>query len=186
MFTHENCRLRMMAEGDLAQVLAWRNSERVRKMMYTEHLILDDEHRTWFARARERDDSRHLVFEFSGRPLGVVNITRIDLSNRRCHWGFYLGEVDRPKGCGTAMGALALELMFDELRLHKVIGEAFAFNADSIKYHLRLGFVEEGRLREQILKNGRYEDIVTLAHFADQWQVIKPSLMAIFAQGASV
>ena len=182
MFTLENCRLRLMNSADLPVVLSWRNSDRIRRMMYTDHRISLEEHRAWFARAEYTSSSRHLIFEYESRPVGVVNVTAIDELNRRCHWGFYLGETDLPKGCGTAMGVLALDYMFNELGMNKVVGEVLTHNEQSLKYHVRLGFVEEGRLSQHVLRAGQFEDVIQLAHFADRWRQTKEAMMSIFAQ----
>lgn len=74
------------------------------------------------------------------------------------------------------MGFLALEYLFETLNLRKVTGEAFAFNSDSLKFHKRLGFVEEGRLVGHVLKAGRYEDVLIMAIFRDGWLRVKPEL----------
>jgi UDP-4-amino-4,6-dideoxy-N-acetyl-beta-L-altrosamine N-acetyltransferase len=175
---HDDCRLRKMTEADLSLVLTWRNSDRVRPMMYSDHVISSEEHRAWFARVSDRDDCHHRVFEYDGRPVGVVNVSQIELLHGRCHWGFYLGEENLPKGCGITMGVLALDFIFSDLRLHKVVGEVLASNSASLKYHHRLGFVDEGRLFDHVKKNGRYEDVLTLAHFADQWRLVRPRVSA--------
>ena len=186
MFTRDNCRLRPMADSDLDTVLLWRNSDRIQSMMYTDHEISSDEHRAWFTRVSHNRNSRHLIFEYDGRPAGVVNVTDIDERNRRCHWGFYLGETGLPKGCGAAMGALALEFMFEQLGLNKVVGEVLAHNEQSMHYHSRLGFVEEGRLSRHVFRHGSFEDVIIFAHFADRWRRLRPQLTAVFAQEAVV
>ena len=171
-----------MTENDLPIVLAWRNCDRIRQMMYTNHFISLEEHLNWFAKASIRDNEKHLIFEYYDRPSGVVNVTDINRSHRRCNWGFYIGDEKAPRGSATVMGTLALEFMFESVAINKIVGEVFAFNEASLKYHLRLGFVEEGRLSQHIARNGKFEDIITLAHFADQWRATKQALMAIFSQ----
>jgi UDP-4-amino-4,6-dideoxy-N-acetyl-beta-L-altrosamine N-acetyltransferase len=182
----ENCRLRKMTDADLPLVLTWRNSDRIRNMMYSDHVISPEEHRAWFVRETNRDDCHHLVFECDGRPVGVVNVTQVEPRHRRCHWGFYLGEEHLPKGCGTAMGVLALDFIFDNLQLNKVVGEVLASNTASLKYHHRLGFVDEGRLVAHVNKGGRFEDVVTLAHFADQWRLVRPQIVVVSRVGEPV
>ncbi len=177
MLRYDACRLRPMEERDLPLVLEWRNSERIRRNMYTDHQITEDEHRAWFRKAQEQRKSIHLVFEIEDQPVGVVNITDFDMHNAACHWGFYIGSEDAPKGSGTAMGLLALEYIFEHLKIRKLIGEAFEFNDASIRFHERLGFVEEGRFIQHELKYGRYENVITLAHFNNRWHCIKESLM---------
>lgn len=180
------CKLRPMTEADLGQVLEWRNSEHIRRAMYTDHVIAWDEHREWFKRVSTTKTSQHYVFEFAGRPLGVVNVTQLDRTNNKCVWGFYIGVADAPRGSGSAMGWLALEHIVEKLGFHKVVGEALADNEESIKYHRRLGFEEEGRLKEHVLKNGRYIDVVTFGLLDHKWRAARDALAARFFEGAQV
>lgn len=166
--------LRPMTETDLELVLTWRNSQRIRDISYSDHIISTAEHRAWFAHAEKEQKSLHFIFEYCRRPIGVVNVTAIDHDNKTCYWGFYLGETDLPKGCGSAMGFLALENIYETLGMDKVTGEAFAFNNESIAFHKRLGFVEERRRGG--VKNGRNEDIVVMRLSRADWLRIKPEL----------
>jgi len=176
--------LRPVQESDLDRILAWRNSERVRSFMYTDHIITAAEHRAWFERLRGAEFPAALVFEYRGMPAGLKSFTRIDRGNNLCYWGFYLGESELPKGCGSAMGFLALEYAFERLALRKLCAEAFAFNEGSLKYHTRLGFSQEGRFVRHVLKNGRYEDVISFALFRDDWIASKQALAAaIFQEG---
>ena len=168
--------LRAVEEEDLELLLTWRNSERIRANMYTSHEIARAEHRAWFERLARDQEAYAFVFEADGRPLGVVNLNHLDRRNSRCHWGFYLGADDAPRGSGTRMAYLALAHVFEELKLHKVIGEAFAFNAASIAYHEKLGFSREGYFVDQVLKDGHFLDIVSFALLSRDWPRVKAEL----------
>lgn len=176
MLRREECRLRPLDESDLDTVLRWRNSDRIRANMYSDHLITPDEHRNWYENVRQEKGIICRIFEWMGRPLGVVNITQIDKHSKKCHWGFYIGESDAPKGSGSAMGYLALEYIFDDLEFFKLCAEVFSFNVSSIQYHKKLGFVEEGRFVKHVLKNGKYEDIIRMAAFNSDWKIRKKEL----------
>ncbi|MBI3899053.1 MAG: UDP-4-amino-4,6-dideoxy-N-acetyl-beta-L-altrosamine N-acetyltransferase [Gammaproteobacteria bacterium] len=170
-------KLRPLAEHDLELVLAWRNSERVRANMYTDHVISLDEHRRWFERLRDHPTpEKYLIFESAERPLGFVSFTRFNVASDLCYWAFYLGETEVPRGTGAIMEFMAIEYALRELKLRKLCCEVFVFNAPVIKLHHRFGFIEEGRLKEHMLKAGKYEDIVSLALFERDWENIRPSL----------
>ncbi|MGE5701489.1 MAG: UDP-4-amino-4,6-dideoxy-N-acetyl-beta-L-altrosamine N-acetyltransferase [Clostridia bacterium] len=187
MAIREDYLLREMEESDLELVLHWRNSERIRASMYTDKIISWEDHCAWFSRMRENNGIDYRIFEYLGRPIGLVNFTGIDRENRKCHWGFYLGETDVPRGIGTVMGYLGLEYAFESLLLRKICGEAFSFNQASINYHKRLGFREEGLFVKHILKSGNYEDVVSFALFQDEWIKIKGDLeKMVFREGSSV
>lgn len=168
--------LRAVEETDLGLLLAWRNSERIRACMYTSHEITPAEHRRWFQRLGRDREAFAFLFEIDHRPLGVVNLNQLDWRNGRCHWGFYLGETDAPPGSGTRMAYLALLHVFEVLKLHKVIGEAFSFNDASIAYHEKLGFSREGRFVEHVLKDGNYLDVISFALLSRDWPRVKSAL----------
>jgi len=171
-------RLRPLAAADRDRLLAWRNSERVRRNMYTDHIIGAEEHRRWFERALEGGAAAHFLFELGDRPLGVVSFTEISQVHERCSWAFYLGEQDAPRGAGAAMEFLALSHAFDTRGIRKLCCEVFAFNASVIGLHEKFGFVREGRLVQHCLKDGRLEDVVCLARFRDGWEKDKPAYFA--------
>lgn len=172
----EDFSLRPIEESDLLKVLEWRNSEWIRANMYTDHIISIDEHSAWLERINKDETPTFMIFEFQWKPIGVVNVTQIDNRNNKCHWGFYMGEIGVPRGCGAIMGFMGLEYFFEKLNIRKICSEVFAFNKASIKYHKKLGFREEGYFLKHILKNGDYEDIVVFALLKDEWLKSKSEL----------
>lgn len=179
MASREDFTLRPMSGNDLPLVLQWRNSERVRANMYTDNLISIKEHQDWFTNAKGDPKSKYFVFEHKGTPVGVVNIVQIDDRNGKCYWGFYLGDPDAPKTSGPAMEFLALEYMFNTLEMRKVYCEVFVFNEPVIKLHKKFGFVEEGKFVGHVLKNNKYEDVLSLAIFKDVWNLLRQRLEKI-------
>lgn len=159
--------VRPMQIGDLEQVLSWRNHPEVRRYMYTRHEILLEEHAQWFERV-SKDPERHLlVFEIDGNPHGFINIHQI-ASGGIADWGFYAAP-DTAKGTGRALGQAALRYAFEVAGLHKLCGEALAFNERSICFHLKLGFQREGVLRQQHFDGQRYHDVVCFGLLASDW-----------------
>lgn len=160
--------LRPMIESDLEQVLRWRNHIEVRRYMYTAHKIQLKEHRKWFFDASNNIAKELLIYEQEGKAQGFVNITRT-----RCaevaDWGFYMAP-NAPKGTGRELGKQALNYAFTQLGLHKVCGQALGFNERSIAFHKRLGFVEEGRLRDQHFDGNQFHDVVCFGLLNREWQ----------------
>lgn len=179
----EACLLRAMTESDLELVLIWRNQERIRLAMYTDHEISRDEHFAWFKRVTIEQKTQHFIFEYESVPVGVINIVDVNKAANRCAWGFYVGVENVPEGTGSAMGFVALEHLFDVVGFRKVIAEVLADNEASLRYHRRLGFVEEGRLVAHVLKGDRYVDVVSFAIFDRDWSRIKDRLAARFFGG---
>ncbi|MEI6207384.1 MAG: UDP-4-amino-4,6-dideoxy-N-acetyl-beta-L-altrosamine N-acetyltransferase [Desulfuromonadales bacterium] len=178
MLKPEECSLRPIELDDLEKILQWRNSERIRANMYTEHVISLEEHMAWFERLKLQTTSVYLVFEVRNLPVGLVYYTDIDKNNSKSHWGFYLGEEKLPHGSGTVMGMLGLDYAFTQLNIRKLCGEAFAFNDASIRFHKKLGFAEEGTFTKHVLRRGVYEDIVSFALFSEDWLIHREKLLS--------
>jgi UDP-4-amino-4,6-dideoxy-N-acetyl-beta-L-altrosamine N-acetyltransferase len=167
--------LRVLTIGDLEMVLSWRNSDRVRLNMFSTHIITAEEHRNWYLNL-DYNTCRYLIFEYLQRPVGLVYFTEIDRKNNRCNWGFYLGETDVPQGTGLLMGYHSMEYVFSVLNIRKLCSQVLSSNKASVKYHHKLGFNEEGRLLKHVVHNDAYEDVICLALFNDEWEVVRNGL----------
>ncbi|WP_434547882.1 UDP-4-amino-4,6-dideoxy-N-acetyl-beta-L-altrosamine N-acetyltransferase [Salinisphaera dokdonensis] len=163
-----------MTPGDLERVLEWRNHPDVRRYMYTRHEIGLREHRAWFARSTQDPSKRLMVFDVGDMPTGFVSLASCS-QGRIADWGFYLSP-DAPRGSGRELGQAALDCAFLEMELHKVCGQALAFNEKSIRFHKRLGFVQEGLLRDQHFDGCGFHSVVCFGMLRQEWQ---PELGAI-------
>lgn len=169
MLKQSDYQLRKMLEKDLKQVLAWRNSDRIRACMYTDKIISWDEHYDWYQKTLDNQYTINMICEFQGQPIGVSNITQIDRHNSKCLWGFYIGNINAPKGSGYAMGLQFLDFIFNNLSLRKVCSEVLGFNHKSIDFHHNLGFQQEGILKEHVLKQNIYVDVVIFGLLSKEW-----------------
>lgn len=181
-----DCALRPLTLADGERVLAWRNQDRVRANMYTDHVIAPAEHARWLERALVDERAAYRIFEHQGRPVGFVSFTDIRREHGRGTWAFYLGEADAPRGSGAAMEYLALDEAFGPLALEKLCCEVFVFNAAVIRLHHRFGFVEEGRFIRHYRKDGEMKDIVALARFAEGWSDDRQCLATVVFEDAVI
>lgn len=157
-----------MVQADLARVLVWRNHPLVRRHMYTQHEIAQDEHQHWFDRALQDSGKHLLIFELNKQPLGFVNFSELAIGGI-ADWGFYAAP-DAPKGSGRRLGHAALDHAFTEIKLHKVCGQALACNKRSIHLHQALGFQQEGTLRDQHFDGERYQHVICFGLLGHEWQ----------------
>jgi UDP-4-amino-4,6-dideoxy-N-acetyl-beta-L-altrosamine N-acetyltransferase len=166
------CRIRPLEPGDLDQVRNWRNQLEIRRVMLTHHEITTQEHRRWFAASSVDPSKRLLIVEEGATPIGFVSFSGVQHGGV-ADWGFYTAPAV-PKGSGRKLGKAALDLAFGELQLHKVCGQALAFNTASIRLHRALGFRLEGTLREQHRVDGRHHNLVCFGLLRDEWCACNP------------
>jgi len=171
------CRLRPMQTGDRDRIHRWRNEDRIRSVMFNTHPITPSEHARWFQSALEDSKSCYLVFEFQGRPVGVVNFPKMDDVTRSCRWGFYMGETDVPKGTSDAMGYLGLEHAFDTLSMQLIIGETLLHNQRAIRFHQRLGFEQTKATVSRLGERDVKQDVVEFRLTHTQWKQQQPHLL---------
>lgn len=78
----------------------------------------------------------------------------------RAYWG---------RGYGREALALLVDYGFRMQNLRKLWLEVHGGNERAIRAYRAVGFVEEGRQREQVWSGGRYEDTVLMGLFRSDW-----------------
>ncbi|MBS4022829.1 MAG: UDP-4-amino-4,6-dideoxy-N-acetyl-beta-L-altrosamine N-acetyltransferase [Dethiobacter sp.] len=155
-------------------ILEWRNSDHIRKYMIDENIITEEEHNKWFESKKTEKLAKLLLFK--EKPIGFVNFSDFDYKHNICYWGFYIGEKNAPKGSGLIMGLLALNYIFEECYLNKLYSKVLSFNDKSINYHKKIGFVEESMLKNHLIKNNNYVDIIEYTLSKENWEKRKKEL----------
>src|SRR5262245_33063860 len=115
-------RLRLVRESDLERVMHWRMLPEVTKYMYTDPQLTIEQQRAWFHRISASERDRVWIVELveGQQPIGVLSLSEIDWTHRRCAWAYYIGET-AARGIGLAK---SLELnvyayVFETLGLNK-------------------------------------------------------------------
>lgn len=163
----DTCIIRSLTHADLDDVLAWRNHPNVRRFMFTQHEISISEHLQWYENTLKIQTLQMLIVEELGHALGYVQLSNVT-PHGVADWGFYT-RPDAPKGSGYKLGKTALNYAFKTLQLHKVCGQALEMNQASVSFHLRLGFSQEGFLREQKNINGQHHNLIYFGLLAQEW-----------------
>ncbi|GGC75134.1 hypothetical protein GCM10007216_02160 [Thalassobacillus devorans] len=175
--------LKPLTFDNLKTIFEWRNSERIKSLMYTNHNITWEEHIRWFHKVNKSSSDLVWVLYDVNSPLGLVSFSDINKEHSRCFWGFYIGEEKAPKGAGTIMGVLALDKIFQESGMNKVCAEVIDSNSGSIRYHKKLGFEQEGVLAQHVWKDNQFKDVIRMALFNDKWQKVRTGLVNIQERG---
>jgi RimJ/RimL family protein N-acetyltransferase len=95
-----------------------------------------------------------VVDRASGECVGEVVLNEWDKGNRSCNFRTLIGPGGRGRGLGTEALRLIAGYGFEELGLHRISLEVYAFNPRAQHVYEKVGFVAEGVLREAL----RYED----------------------------
>lgn len=163
-FSGERVRLRKMSSEDVSIYHRWRNDMEV--MQFTNPSLdvftyADTEN--FVKGITESHNSKGYMIEEvkTNKPIGVTSLINIDYVNRNAESIIDIGDKDYwSKGFGRESFSLLLDFAFNELNLHKVYLRVFSFNERAIRLYQKLGFYEEGKLKEQLYRNGDWHDVV--------------------------
>ncbi|QOR64900.1 GNAT family N-acetyltransferase [Cytobacillus suaedae] len=94
-----------------------------------------------------------------GKHIGWVDLKNIDKMNRHAELGIAIGDKNYwGKGFGLAAMKEMLIWGFNELGLNKIWLRVEVDNDKAIKSYIRMGYVEEGILRQDRFRNGEFID----------------------------
>lgn len=174
--------LSALTEEDLETVLTWRSASAVLHRMYNHDETTSSEHRAWFQRLQNDAASSWYLYRCGpSAPAGVVCFTRRDLEQRSAFWSFYTSPHAVP-GTSIRLALDSLELGFSDLSLAKVCAEVLETNSRSFTFHKKIGFVEEGTLREQYFDGVCYVDVSRFGMLAREWPDRRRALVARIAE----
>lgn len=158
--------LRLMTREDTDLIVAWRNSDDVRKNFIYQEPFTRQGHEDWIRNMVEKGKVvQDIICDLaSDRPLGSVYIRDIDRQHNKAEYGIFIGEAHaRGRGIGTAAAKLMLRYCFAEEKLHRIYLRALAGNERAIRSYEKAGFRKEACLKDDVRIDGKYCDIVWMA-----------------------
>lgn len=116
------------------------------------------------------NDGLHAGVFLGDTLAGVIGLHGIDWANRKTTFGYWLDHAHQGRGLMTAATRRLLDHLFHDLKLCRAEVRCGVENARSRGIPTRLGFVQEGILRQcEQLPEGRVVDQVVYSMLADEW-----------------
>jgi len=169
MLVGEKIILRPLKISDLEKVNLWRNNLELVKLTqgirFPKTLEMD---KAWFDRALNDTTNTNIYFgidEIESKDfIGLFQLINIDYISRTAIWGYVIGEKNKQKlGYGTIAGQLILNYAFNVLNLRKIYSYNLVGNEGTLKMQKKLGFGQEGMLKEHLYFGGEYHDVIILS-----------------------
>jgi RimJ/RimL family protein N-acetyltransferase len=174
----ERVTLRRCRADDFPAVARWyRDPELANLTRYhTRPMGVEETERFFRTRLLAADALAYAICERpAGRLIGFTTFSALDADNGSVLFHITIGERDAwGRGLGTEATRLMLGHAFERLSLHRVALSVFSYNTRAIRSYEKVGFRVEGRLREAILRDGRYWDEVQMAILRDEWLALRP------------
>lgn len=126
--------------------------------------------REWVETVTDPDaDDVHLLICVDGDAVGTVGLNAFASTAGTAELGYYLRPDAWGSGYATDAARTLVDHAFAELRFHRVQAKAFDENRASQRVLEKVGFEQEGVLREHWYRHGHHEDVHVYGLLADEW-----------------
>jgi RimJ/RimL family protein N-acetyltransferase len=161
-------RLRPLVPADVDHMMAWVNDPEIVGNFagFAGRAFTRDEELQYIERVTKSETDRVFAIERAadGAYLGNVGLHAIHWPSRVGRLACIIGSrAEMGKGYGSAAIRAILAHAFGELRLHKAWLMVFRTNTRALGIYRRLGFIEEGILREEYFHQGGWHDMVRMS-----------------------
>lgn len=172
MLTCDNLFFRRPLLEDAEVIQRLKNNEKAALLLGgVHHSYTLDDIVNWINFHNNNPDELLLVLEDKsvGKLIGHVGLYKIDRVAKKTEYGILLADDDsRGKGYGTKCTRTLVNYAFDELRMHKVTAEVLSENLASVAMFKKCGFSVDGCLRDDVYKNGRYYDVLSMSILCEE------------------
>jgi RimJ/RimL family protein N-acetyltransferase len=156
--------LRPMRIDDAEHVVRWRNDSETLANIFTSEPITVESQMEWFNSPRENRLDYVICLKDSKKPVGTVNFTNVDMENLKAEAGKLLGEKSaRGKGLAKEAFTVWISFGFRELGFNRIYIRTMVSNTVNIQLNKKLGFIEEGVLREDYRTEDGFADVLIMS-----------------------
>lgn len=115
-------------------------------------------------------DPMGFAIEADGKMIGQCALFRVDDVAHTAELGITIGDQAYwGRGYGRETIRLLLDYAFRLRNLRRVHLRVHGSNERAIRSYRACGFVEEGRQRQHVWSNGRYDDMILMGVLRDEW-----------------
>lgn len=162
----ERCTIRPWRLDDAESLAKHANNRKVWLTLrdrFPHPYTLDDAHE-FLQRAISEQPTTKFCIEVQGVAAGGIGI-RLgqDVHRHTAGLGYWLGEEFWGRGIMTETVATLADFCFENLPLRRIYAEAFANNPASARVLEKVGFVFEGRIKNNVIKDGELLDSLLYA-----------------------
>jgi RimJ/RimL family protein N-acetyltransferase len=174
MYVGEKTRLREYRKEDIELKLSLLNDPEVLKYLESgiPYPLTLNEELKWFESISAFKDTYRFAIETleDGQFIGDCGINSIDWKNSVASVVIFIGNKNYlGKGYGTDAMKTLLDFIFMEMNLNKVRLNVYSFNERAVKSYEKCGFKQEGVLRQEIFRNGKYYDTIVMGILRDEF-----------------
>lgn len=170
MYRYPDVRIRKFQFEDIPLKLEWVNNPQNNQFLHYDLPLKEENTLAWFHRVKTQNNRYDAVIEADGVPVGTIGLLSIDTKNQKAEYYIAMGEVAyKGKGIAKRASALLLDYAFRELLLNRVYLYTETKNISAQKLFERVGFRQEGCIRQDLLSRGQYVDRYIYGILKSDW-----------------
>jgi ribosomal-protein-serine acetyltransferase len=108
---------------------------------------------------------------FNGQLAGVIGLHSIDWPNKKTSIGYWLGEPFQGRGLMTKSCIAMINYIFNDLQINRVEIRCAVMNSKSRAIPERLGFTNEGTIRDAEWLYDHFVDHIVYSLLAREWKI---------------
>lgn len=160
--------LRTIEHEDVEFLQQLINDPAVRQSLQSVDPVTNQQEAQWVESLAEADGWHFLVCD-DETPVGTIGLSEYDDTWGVAEAGFMIAPEHWNNGYATDALEQLCNYGFAERRLNKVVAKAYETNPASQRVLEKVGFSEEGRLRNEAFVGGEHLDIHRYGLLASEW-----------------
>jgi diamine N-acetyltransferase len=169
-------RLRAAEKADIPRFVIWLNDPEVRQFLLMAYPLSQAFEEKWFESMVDRGMAEQVLvierkMDAEYEPIGNTSFMNVDWVSRNAEIGIFLGEKNVwGQGYGRETMRLMLRHGFNNMNLHRIYLRVYEHNMRGIKAYEHAGFVHEGRLRQDVFRDGAFRDVLIMSVIRPEWE----------------
>ena len=176
MIYSKRLRLRGAEREDIPRFVDWLNDPEVIQHLLAAYPISQAAEERWFNAMVERGPAEQVLviearIDDNWCPIGNTSFMDVDWINRKAEIGIFIGDKSLwNHGYGREAMQLMLRHGFNQMNLNRIFLRVHANNPGGIKAYEYAGFIQEGILRQDVYREGKYLDVLVMSVLKSEWQ----------------
>lgn len=115
-----------------------------------------------------------IIAKQDNEHIGNCGLHDFDPIHRKARLGIVIGEKkSQNQGLGLEAVRLLIRYGFEILNLNRIYLNVNSENVNAIRIYKETGFCEEGHLKEDMYKNGKYYDVIVMGILKEEFREIE-------------
>lgn len=169
--------LKRLTRNELELLMNWRMSDEVNRYLITSPKLTMEGQYKWFEKIKDDRTQIWWIIWVDDNPVGCMYLTNIDYDNLRCYGpGWFIIEKKHLNLKQTvALHRNCCDFVFNVLRLNRLYGDVMAENERVVQLVKLCGFEIEGKLKQHVIKDGVFHDMILVGLTKEQVENKKAS-----------